>query len=291
MGQQYAIICKCDGTFLEKNNLKCDYCKETKKCFSCADCYTYVCHKCMTNKAKELTRKMYCYKADKPFSNGACRYAYKGYESESGNLMSTKSVVIKKFIDETAYSSNDWKGDVKCYKKCIEFINEWNKLGIVNKKYIMYEPIIIKAGTDCAVDHDKKESIEQGEYIMVERYLEGEYEKWNSNSGWFVNQSMSIQAFCHWTYHYSKGNFLMCDAQGVRAENNYYITDPAILSIVAGQYGCTDIGKEGIQQWFGYHACNEFCDKKWTKPGNVKRYSFPVKKNSTYRWKTRPKTY
>eukprot|EP00483_Globobulimina_turgida_P010116 UN10135 len=175
---------------------------------------------------------------------------------------------------------------MKCYKKCIEFIGEWNKLELISKKYVMYEPIIIKSGTDCGVDHEKKESIQEGEYIMIERYLTGQYEKWNSNSGWYADPGMSIQAFCHWTYHYSKGNLLMCDAQGVRGEKNYYITDPAILSVVPGQYGCTDVGHKGIEQWFGYHTCNEFCDKSWSKPRVQRRYNFPVKKGSTYRWKT-----
>ena len=53
------------------------------------------------------------------------------------------------------------------------------------------------------------------EQIIVEDYLDGKFRKWNSNSGWFgtCDVNASVQAFCHWTYHYTRGKLLFCDAQ------------------------------------------------------------------------------
>jgi hypothetical protein len=232
------------------------------------------------------------FKLFQPFSSGAMRFAYKGagYTPNEG----TQNVVMKKFKDKKVYNESDWKGDIKCYKLAITFINEWNKLRLVSKKYIMYEPVIIAAGHNVLChksrnDDEKeseKESINEGEYIMIEKYLNGDYTKWNSNNGWFGNSSISVQAFCHWTYDHSGGNLLMCDAQGVRGKDAYYITDPAILSVVPGQYGCTDIGPQGITNWFAYHKCNQHCKKSWKKPANQQYNPYIVSKESSYRWKT-----
>ena len=53
-------------------------------------------------------------------------------------------------------------------------------------------------------------SIANGEIILIEDYLKGTFLKWNSNSGWMLTNELdvSVQAFCHWTYHYSKGKYL-----------------------------------------------------------------------------------
>ena len=74
----------------------------------------------------------------------------------------------------------------------------WNKLKKVSKSYIVQQP-------------------QFGEQVLVEDYLDGKFQKWNSNSGWISHDSIdsSVQAFCHFTYHYTDRNFLFCDAQGI----------------------------------------------------------------------------
>jgi len=69
------------------------------------------------------------------------------------------------------------------------------------------------------------------EWLIFEKYLEGEWTKWNANNG-YVNQSkLSVHAYCHWTYHTSNGDLVMCDMQGVRDTDKYTITDPCICSV------------------------------------------------------------
>eukprot|EP01084_Bolivina_argentea_P044236 81432_1 len=183
-----------------EDNLTCDHCKKKTAKFSyrCHDCYHYSCGACLVKNKKYKTIYTYCSKY--PFSQGACRYAYKGTQLNPDQ--SQTDVVMKKFIDHTSYNADDWKGDLKCYKKAMEFIKEWNKLNLINKQYVMYEPTIIAGESPWSkwgqsLDDD---DIKRGEYIMVETELKGMYEKWNSNSGWFSDYSMSVHAFCHWTY-------------------------------------------------------------------------------------------
>ena len=115
-----------------------------------------------------------------------------------------------------------------------------------------------------------------GEYVWIEDYLHGKFIKWNSNSGWFSKDiDSSIQSFCHWTYHYSKGKYLYCDAQGIRTPNSYILTDPCIISNTENglKFGPTDMGKEYLNNWFLNHECNNCCKKNWLKPTQIEQHS------------------
>ena len=57
--------------------------------------------------------------------------------------------------------------------------------------------------------------------------------------------------------------------QGVKEQSDYILTDPAIISLREGQYGMTDMGPQGIVQFFDQHRCNKFC-----KAMNLKEYNF-----------------
>ena len=61
----------------------------------------------------------------------------------------------------------------------------------------------------------KEHDVHYSEQVLVEDYLVGDFIKWNSNSGWTQHEGSMIQAFCHWTYHYTDGKILLCDAQGM----------------------------------------------------------------------------
>ena len=109
----------------------------------------------------------------------------------------------------------------------------------------------------------KTKELAQRERVIIEDFLDGKFRKWNSNSGWFGEENISIQAFCHWTYHYTDGKLLFCDAQGIRTKNEYILTDrPCILSWKGGKYGSADCGKDYIITWFEQHKCNKFCKSK-----------------------------
>jgi len=110
----------------------------------------------------------------------------------------------------------------------------------------------------------------RGEKFLVERRIFGVYEKFNSNSGWSAGNGLLPDFFSHWSYVHSGRKLLLCDLQGHKgrpggpkygSEEYYYLfTDTAVLS--EGQcYGCTDLGPEGMKDWFAHHVCNDMCKK------------------------------
>ena len=219
---------------------------------------------------------------NKPFSEGACRYAYHAlYTKYHGTQPHGKKAIVKKLKDFTCWQRQDWDQELKLAEKAKSLVDLWNTTRAIEKRYILYVPEVTQM-FKCSISGDFTE----GEWISVEPYIEGDYIKWNSNSGAFRDEKLSVHAFCHWTYHQSGGNLLLCDAQGVRNADSYTITDPAICSRVNGQYGMTDCGEPAISQWFRGHKCNEFCNSSW-----MRHYSsspaMPVVMASTYTWQTK----
>jgi len=126
---------------------------------------------------------------------------------------------------------------------------------------------------ECAVD----------ERVCVEPYLSGKFRKVNSNTGWFRRSSDADigQAFSHWTWCHTGGELLVCDLQGTRTEGGWLLTDPAAHSSGdGGRFGGTDLGSDGIAQFFATHVCNDMC-KHFPRPPPGAA-PFPVRRSSTW---------
>eukprot|EP01084_Bolivina_argentea_P200992 343602_1 len=248
---------------------------------------------------------------DEPFAEGSSRYAYLGLW-QTGKKKGMRCV-IKRYKDKHFLFSDGYDGDIKCCKLAAELVQEWNEMNLIDKKYEVIVPIIARKegqlwelkvelmmllallgveASDLITDLSKMldssaagKEITSGEVVMVEDYLKGDFLKWNSNSGWMNEIDISVQAFCHWTYHYSDGQYLFCDAQGVKRAEKYILTDPAILSNTekGGVYGITDCGRKYLLNWFRQHKCNGFCNKSWKKPKQIELDSVPqnVRKSIT----------
>ena len=83
-----------------------------------------------------------------------------------------------------------------------------------------------------------------------------------------------MQALSHFSYHTSVGLDMVCDLQGGRYGDCYVLTDPVILS-VTGSYGPTDLGSNGISNFFHHHKCSKFCRGDWRKPAQPKSHYQP----------------
>ncbi|KAK1736886.1 alpha kinase family protein [Skeletonema marinoi] len=111
---------------------------------------------------------------------------------------------------------------------------------------------------DCWVMLFNKENNERGA-ILVEKMLDHEkYMKWNTND--------IPQAFSHFTYNASGRRFLVCDLQGVldmkKTPPVFELTDPAIHyseQTRRSDFGRTDKGENGIDQFFQTHTCSDLC--------------------------------
>ena len=111
--------------------------------------------------------------------------------------------------------------------------------------------------------------------MIVERYVNGQYEKYNGNAGYVKPDKATAgyvtpeetgplstfnraQAFTHWTYEYtheSSETLMVCDIQG----SFLNFTDPAIAS-EARSYGETDLGVASFKKFFANHQCNALCN-------------------------------
>ena len=117
--------------------------------------------------------------------------------------------------------------------------------------------------------------------LLVERYLNGKFTKFNSNNGYVNSDSHGeesidlaigevkltdfVHAFSHWVYVQTNHNVLVCDLQGVLDMEGrrpiFRLTDPAICSKrrSSHRYGKTDLGVKGIRCFCFTHKCNDVC--------------------------------
>ena len=108
-----------------------------------------------------------------------------------------------------------------------------------------------------------------GQKVLSEPFIQN-YQKFNSNSGWSddsIAWGEVMQALSHFSYHVSRGYYVLCDLQGGIYQREAVLSDPVILSRDR-KYGVTDLGPKGISSFFSHHDCNRFCRSSWIKPAN-----------------------
>ena len=158
--------------------------------------------------------------------------------------------------------------DVKAVEKTLHIVKRWN-----SRKFTGVRVFVNKA----EVWRFSPDGMRGGELALVEPFICG-YRKWNSNSGWADNGDgldtpAMLQALTHFSFHESGGKYVLCDLQGGLFENgDVILTDPVILSMTRS-YGVTDLGLDGIRNFFYRHKCNKWC-RTWNLPDKRSRYFF-----------------
>ncbi|KYQ89471.1 protein serine/threonine kinase [Tieghemostelium lacteum] len=185
--------------------------------------------------------------APNPFSQGAFRLAYYGI-NEHG-----KKIVLKqsKLIGGGHNSLKTYYQAMECQTIAAKFGIEFN--AVRGKKEITF--------TIAKVLQVK--SSETPTYYGLETYIEGKYEKYNSNAGWKSDnpETAIFQTFSHWTYNISNGKAMVIDIQGVKTSKGYILTDPCIHSEDVLRFGPTNLGKGGMIKFFETHVCNKHCSE------------------------------
>ncbi|CAM9489395.1 unnamed protein product, partial [Heterosigma akashiwo] len=206
-----------------------------------------------------------------PFAQGAHRYCAKGrYTSgtRKGQLC-----VTKWFKTGGVFEEHFFEHDIKASDKAVDLVREWNNRGFINKTIQVNVPEVWtwSPGSEWA-----------GQKILTEPFIQN-FEKFNSNSGWVSSNADSwsqvMQALSHFTYHVSSGQFVLCDLQGGVYRSTVVLTDPVILSR-SHRYGITDLGPEGISNFFYHHECNRYCRSDWTRPKNTTSHFRPDQSTS-----------
>ena len=220
-----------------------------------------------------------------PFAEGSTKQSHEGIYGDDAPLDKYgRPAVIKKLKNASNKSrmaiKHDFHNDIETHQLTAKYASIWNQMN-ANANDPNHKTIHVQIPFITQIEIKRNRLMHwfgfnsvhsNGEYITVEDYLQGKFEKFNSNTGWHKCEKSSINAFSHWTYHHSNGQHLVCDLQGVESENDgcYELTDPVIMS-KEKKFGVTDLGVIGISNWFYHHKCNEFCDDKWLKPKVIEK--------------------
>ncbi|XP_063685588.1 eukaryotic elongation factor 2 kinase-like isoform X2 [Bolinopsis microptera] len=191
----------------------------------------------------------------KPFANGAMRECFRAKKlskfaarsaEEDWNLPFA-NVVAKKYFKESDRQA--YFDDIQLQMDAKFWSEEYNKANPPKKIDIMQMMIVeLVDRPDSPLYH-------------VESVIEGEYVKYNSNSGYVESNSQHIcrntpQAFSHFTFEASGHKCMVVDVQGV---GDLY-TDPQIHTYSGEGYGSGNLATKGIALFFNTHRCNVICE-------------------------------
>ncbi|KJZ75192.1 hypothetical protein HIM_05386 [Hirsutella minnesotensis 3608] len=194
-----------------------------------------------------------------PFAQGTFRWVAKG--NYTSGPRQGEVCVVKWFKTGAVFSDEYFLLDIKAVDKTMDIVKSFNELRIANL------PIKVNIPDVWVYGSGPPGAIIDGRKVLVEPFIEN-YQKFNSNTGW--NDSSGdwgkiMQALSHFSYHSTNGNYVLCDLQGGIHSHEVVLSDPVILSRNR-EYGVTDLGAEGIANFFSQHVCNRFCRPEWTKP-------------------------
>ncbi len=200
-----------------------------------------------------------------PFSQGAERLAFYAFDT-----MKKCTMVMKKFkkravedvtISRSQYNQktrDQYERVIRAHRKATAYAKEFNKRKPHDTPRLEFVSLTLM---EMPPDVD---GIVQ--YFTCEPVMEGPYQKFNSNAGFERGSSSClydvVQAFSHFSWCHSDRKLLICDIQGVRKNDGFQLTDPAIHYVGCRRhYGRTDLGIKGIERFFEAHTCNQVCRK------------------------------
>lgn len=185
-------------------------------------------------------------------AQGEHRKVYKGEYTKGprkGN-----AAVSKVFKTGSVFENSFFEQDILAVDKAAEIIKAFNAYGDTlarpMQRFYINKP---EVWIDVDPPHAKS---------LVEPFIQGVYKKFNSNTGWVSDSSLLTEALTHFSYHFTRGKYLLCDLQGSMDRDHFLLTDPVIHSLT-DEYGATDGGKAGMDAFFSRHRCNSYCSASW----------------------------
>jgi hypothetical protein len=227
-------------------------------------------------------------------NNGGVRYAYGCtiYECKNGEKTLLCKGVIKYFIQSySQYNEDDNKEVISIQNLCLKFIEALSKLE--NTPQVSMNEISLcslnKSGGFYLFNLIKLWSDWKDRFYHVEKFLEGKFMKFSSNSGWEIQHELGKIpcSISHLSWFLSEGQLVVTDLQGTFDEKGYHLTDPAISSMQPGQYGVTDIGVKGIVSFLKNHKCTNFCNSlpkvdRSEIVAQCQLFRLPIKEGTTF---------
>ena len=226
-----------------------------------------------------------------PFSQGTFRYCYKGEIKDKNNNFSKPNIfpsgkcVVKVFKKKVAHYLSDFKEDFKNTFYSIKVSEVFNSLYSFSCSELHFNSAYATSLYKHAAfelfgfipirDSDSMSKIKEREWLAIEPFLDGKYEKYVSNTCLYYKDMLdeTIPFFMHWNWVYSKGETIISDFQGIKKDNYYELTDPAVQSINR-EYGEADLGTYGLLAFLVRHKHNQYCkDLPWPKDEEFQRLS------------------
>lgn len=200
---------------------------------------------------------------ENPFAEGRFRRVARGVYRKGQRR--GQPCVCKWFKSGSVYEYSFFKEDTKAVDTALKIVRRWNAARIIDKTVRVNKAEVWEwttLGSNC-----------KGQKTLIEPFIKN-YQKFNSNTGWYDGSlpwPRVMQALSHYSYHISRGQFVLCDLQGGVYRDGVVLTDPVILSRNR-TYGVTDLGPKGISTFFALHRCNEYCTESWQKPRDMRQY-------------------
>jgi len=190
-------------------------------------------------------------KIDKiPFANGAMRECYRmkklsNFSHSNDWLRDSNNYVAKKYMEKDT-DRDTYFQDVKLQMDAKLWGEEFNRHNPPKKVDIFMMAVLeLPERPGKPLYH-------------IEHYIDGEYVKYNSNSGFVDIRGhcrQTPQAFSHFTFERSGHELVVVDVQGV---GDLY-TDPQIHTASGDEYGDGNLGTRGMALFFHSHKCNTIC--------------------------------
>ncbi|XP_064103171.1 eukaryotic elongation factor 2 kinase-like isoform X2 [Macrobrachium nipponense] len=182
-----------------------------------------------------------------PFNHGAMRECYrlkKLSNFQKDDWVRAHNYVAKRYMDEETPRSTYFE-DVRLQMDAKLWGEEFNRHN-PPKKVDIFQMAILEM-----IDR------EGSPLYHLEHFIEGNYVKYNSNSGFVKSDAirMTPQAFSHFTFERSGHSMIVVDIQGV---GDLY-TDPQIHTSRGDDYGDGNLGTRGMALFLHSHRCNSIC--------------------------------
>jgi len=200
-------------------------------------------------------------KRNVPFAKGALRLAF-----HARTWSSTNRYVVKTFQRSGERLPLFTEG-MRCHALCKSFALEFNSLLGGGGGGGGEAHSIDFAAAACFKSRPSSSSSGAADTcISLEPFLAGTYVKYNGNAGYVGGRPdddpihQAAQAFSHFTFERSRGQFLVCDLQGVGEA----MTDPVIHTADVNRFKLsrTNLGLEGMKLFFSSHECNDLCCRR-----------------------------
>lgn len=139
---------------------------------------------------------------DRLYATGTCKNVWRGMYTKGPRA--GQPCVAKEFKSGSVFADAFFAEELNIVRRAQSVIDSWHAARIIDASIVLNHPEIW-------------EYTGNGQKTLVEPFIVG-FQKFNSNTGWTPSTTdvwgEAMQALSHFSFHNSRGQFLLCDLQG-----------------------------------------------------------------------------